>query len=274
MRCELKKKPPPELRQIGKEMFEPKQSLGQHFLFDQNLAMRIVKLAGDLKNTNIIEIGSGPGTLTRAILNAGAKTVFAIECDQRFNANLAELQETYPDKLVIINSDALLIDFKMICKKPRKIIANLPYNIATPLLIKWLKNVSSFDKFVLMFQKEVAQRLAAKPKTKAYGRLSIMSQWLCEVKTEFNISNNLFYPPPKVISTVVSLTPRAKRSENVSWESLEAITATTFGQRRKMLRSTLKSLNLDPKKYGIEPTCRPEELSIDDFCRLAKALIL
>ena len=262
----------PPLRDVIKRFdLGARKSLGQHFLLDLNLCARIARTAGDLSNANIIEIGPGPGGLTRALLDAGATMVVAVEHDSRCVAALAELQDAYPDRLEIIEADALETDVAALVPAPRRVIANLPYNIATPLLLGWLRRINDFEGLTLMFQKEVAERLAAQPRDKSYGRLSIITQWLAEVRFEFNISNEAFTPPPKVASSVVSLTPRPVPLAPAEWESLEKVTAQAFGQRRKMLRSSLKPLKLDFAALGVAPTARAEELSVEQFCAIARA---
>ena len=248
-----------------------KRSLGQHFLLDGNLCDRIARLAGDITRTSVIEIGPGPGGLTRALLGRGAARVIAIEKDIRCIAALGELAAGYPGRLEIAEADALKVDPAQLGTRPRRMVANLPYNIATALLIRWLPGIADFEGLHLMFQKEVAGRLTAGPGTKAYGRLSIITQWLAEVRFEFNISNEAFTPPPKVASSVVSLTPRPVPLAPAEWESLEKVTAKAFGQRRKMLRSSLKPLNLDFAALGVAPTARAEELSVEQFCAIARA---
>lgn len=254
-----------------------KKQLGQNFLLDLNLTSRIARTAGDLSDTTVIEVGPGPGGLTRAILGAGAKRVVAVERDGRcIEALNAYLAPAYPGRLAIIDGDALEQDFEALAPKPRRIMSNLPYNIATPLLIGWLKAVrrdpAAFTGFTLMFQKEVADRLTAKPRTKTYGRLSIMSQWLCDVRYEFNIDKRAFTPPPKIMSTVVTLTPRPEPLAPASWDAMEKVAAAAFGQRRKMLRQSLKSLGIDPNDAGLKETARAEELSVEDFAKLANLL--
>lgn len=262
----------PPLRDVIKRFgLGARKSLGQHFLLDLNLCARITRAAGDLTASNIIEIGPGPGGLTRALLDTGAAKIIAVEQDSRCVEALSELREAYPDRLDIIEADALETDVTTLAPAPRWIIANLPYNIATPLLLGWLRRITHFEGLTLMFQKEVADRLAAQPGTKAYGRLSVITQWLCEVRFEFNVSKEAFTPPPKVASSVVSLIPRPTPLAPAEWKSLEAITAQAFGQRRKMLRSSLKHLNLDFAALGIDPTARAEELSVKQFCALAAA---
>ncbi len=250
-----------------------KKSLGQNFLLDLNLTGRIARTAGDLSKTTVIEVGPGPGGLTRAILAAGAKHVVAVERDKRcIDALNTYLVPAYPDRLTIIDGDALKQDFAAMAPKPRRIMSNLPYNIATPLLIGWLKNAHAYTGLTLMFQREVAERLIAHPRTKAYGRLSVMSQWQCQVRLEFNIDARAFTPAPKVMSSVVSLTPHRTPAGPVSWEAMERVTAQAFGQRRKMLRQSLKSLAIKPQDAGIAETARAEELSVEDFTKLARQL--
>lgn len=268
----------PPLRDIIKQFdLAARKQLGQNFLLDLNLTARIARTAGDLSNTTVIEVGPGPGGLTRAILAAGAKKLIAIERDPRcIEALGAYLAPAYPDRLTIIDGDALDQDFEALVPKPRRVMANLPYNIATPLLIGWLKAIrkdaGAFSGLTLMFQSEVADRITAKPRTKAYGRLSIMCQWLCQVRPEFNIDARAFTPPPKIQSTVVTLTPRPEPLAPATWDAMEKVVASAFGQRRKMLRQSLKALGLDPAQANIKETARAEELSVEDFAKLARAL--
>jgi 16S rRNA (adenine1518-N6/adenine1519-N6)-dimethyltransferase len=247
------------------------KSLGQNFLLDLNLTARIARAAGDLAGANVVEIGPGPGGLTRALLAAGAR-VTAVERDPRCVAALGELVAVYPDRLRIVEADALETPLAELAPAPRKVVANLPYNIATPLLIGWLADLAGTTGFTLMFQREVADRLAAKPGTKAYGRLSVITQWLCEVKPQLNLPKDAFTPPPKVMSTVVNLTPRAAPLAPAEMAVLERVTQAAFGQRRKMLRASLKPLGLDLALAGVDPTARAEELSVVEFCALARAL--
>jgi len=262
----------PPLREIiTQHDLAAQKQLGQNFLLDLNLTGRIARTAGNLSNTTVIEVGPGPGGLTRAILAQGAKRVIAVERDPRCILALnAYLSPAYAGQLEIIEGDALEQDFVALAPAPRRIMANLPYNIATPLLIGWLKKAQDFEGFTLMFQKEVADRIGAKPRTKAYGRLSIMCQWLCEVRIEFNIDKRAFTPPPKVQSTVVSLTPRPKPLAPATWNAMEKVVATAFGQRRKMLRQSLKSLGISAQDAGLKETQRAEELSVEDFAKLAR----
>ena len=264
----------PPLREVIREhALNARKSLGQHFLLDLNLTDRIVKAAGDLTDYHVIEVGPGPGGLTRALLNSPALTVTVVEKDDRCLAIMEELKNAYGNRLKIVAGDALETNIPVLTSPPRKIIANLPYNAGTPLLLRWLREVDAYRGLTLMFQKEVADRLVAKPRTKAYGRLSIITQWLCEVHTALKVPKEAFTPPPNVASTVSNLTPRPAPLNSVSFEALETVTAIAFGQRRKMLRASLKSLDLDLAALKIEPTARAEELSVLDFCHLANALV-
>ena len=247
------------------------KSLGQHFLLDGNLTARIARQAGALHDKNIIEIGPGPGGLTRALLEQGAKSVTAIEKDRRCIAARQHLEEAYPSRLQVVEADALNFDPAAV-PGPRKIVSNLPYNIAVPLLIKWLRGINAFEGLVIMLQKEVAGRLAAAPGGKAYGRLSVITQWLCQVTIAFDVDRRAFTPPPKVASSIAILTPRAEPLAPARWQDLETVAAAAFNQRRKMLRASLKAMNFDFEALGIAPTARAEELDVADFCRLARAL--
>ncbi len=279
---------PPLRDVIAKHGLNARKSLGQHFLFDLNLTGRIVRTAsqflppptGNLTLGTVIEIGPGPGGLTRALLSAGTGNLIAIEKDHRCVAALAELAEAYPDRLDVRETDAIALDAAHIGAAPRRIIANLPYNISTPLLLRWLADVardpSAFSGFVLMFQSEVADRLTARPRSKAYGRLSVITQWLCHVQPLFEVPARAFTPPPKVDSTVVGLRPRPMPLAAADMPTLERVTAAAFGQRRKMLRQSLKSLGADTGALltatGVPETARAEELEVEEFCALARAL--
>jgi 16S rRNA (adenine1518-N6/adenine1519-N6)-dimethyltransferase len=263
----------PPLRDVINRLgLRAKRSFGQNFLLDLNLTLRIAGAAGNLRGVNVIEIGPGPGGLTRALMLQGASQVFTIERDFRFIDAINEISSAYPGKVHIIKADATKIDLSKICDGPRKIVANLPYNVATPLLINWLKKLPDVQGMTLMFQKEVADRLTAQPKSKAYGRLSVMSQWLCFVRQEFNVKKEAFTPPPKVTSTVVTFTPRSEPLAEASWKSLEQVTAAAFNQRRKMLRVSLKIYDFDFALLGLKETARAEELSVEDFCKLARQI--
>jgi len=268
--------PLPPLRDvIAKHGLGAKKSLGQHFLLDLNLTRRIARTAGDLTKGTIIEIGPGPGGLTRALLEEGAHRLIVIERDARCLDVMAEISEAYPGRLEVIEGDAMEIPVHELGEGPKKIVANLPYNISAPLTLGWVKHIEAFDCMVLMYQKEVADRLCAQPGDKAYGRLSILPQWLCEVRPAFMVGRKAFTPPPKVESTVVKFTPREKLIADADYRTLERVVAAAFNQRRKMLRASLKGLPVDTEalldKAGIEPTLRAEKLSIEEFCSLARA---
>jgi 16S rRNA (adenine1518-N6/adenine1519-N6)-dimethyltransferase len=224
----------------------------------------------------VIEVGPGPGGLTRALLAEGAQRLVAIERDRRCLAALEELAAAYPGRLDLVEGDALALDPAALCPPPRKIVANLPYNIATALLLRWLDNIGAYESLTLMFQREVAERLVARPRNSAYGRLSIIVQWLCEAKVLFDVPGRAFVPPPKVTSSVVQLIPRPAPLAPADKATLERVTAAAFGQRRKMLRASLKSLGVPPEPLlasaGVAPTARAEELSVADFCALARSL--
>ena len=263
----------PPLREVIEQYgLRAHRALGQNFLLDLNLTDRIAKSAGLNPGDHVIEVGPGPGGLTRALLKTGAH-VYAFEKDHRCVEALSTLKACAPDHLTLIEGDALKVNFEKTCPAPRKIVANLPYNISTLLLLQWLKSLDRYESMTLMFQKEVADRLTAAPNTKAYGRLSVMTQWLCEVEQLFDINPKAFVPAPKVISTVVHLKPRPT-PKDIPFESLEKVTQAAFGQRRKMLRASLKGIGLTPKleSIGINPTDRAEDLSIQDFCALARIL--
>jgi len=261
---------PPLREVISKFGLRAKKSLGQNFLLDLNLTHRIARVAGALTDADVIEIGPGPGGLTRALLGEGAKRVFAIERDPRCIDALQDLIVASHGRLHLMEADAMNVDIGEIGEAPRHIVANLPYNIATPLLLKWLRQADQIKSLTCMYQREVADRLVAKPGTKAYGRLSVIVQWLCHVHPDFNVPPQAFTPPPKVTSTIVTLTPRETPLAPAQWKHLEAVTAAAFGQRRKMLRSSLKGLSLDFAALEIDPTQRAENLSVETFCRIAE----
>jgi len=246
-------------------------ALGQHFLLDTNLIDRIARAAGPFEGVSAIEVGPGPGGLTRALLAHGAEHVYAIEKDRRCIEALDDLIQRSDGRLTLLADDALEIDAASLGHPPRRIVANLPYNISTVLLVRWLAEIAAFDRIIIMVQKEVADRLVAKPSTKAYGRLSVMTQWRCEARIAFNVARTAFVPPPKVASSVVVLTPRAEPLAPAEWSKLERVVAAAFNQRRKMLRSSLKEWHFDFDALGIPPTARAEELSVEQFCALARA---
>lgn len=265
---------PPLREVIARHKLSARRALGQHFLLDGNLTARIVRAAGDVRACNIYEVGPGPGGLTRALLAAGAKRVVAVERDTRCRDALAELQAAYPGRLDVIQGDALAIDEREVIDAPATVVANLPYNISTALLLKWLKTPATFTAFTLMFQKEVAERLAAPPGTKTYGRLSVMTQWRGTVVRHFDIPPRAFVPPPKVVSTVIGLRPRSESPNDAGWPAMARVVAAAFGQRRKMLRSSLRGLVADPGRLlddaGIAGTRRAEDLDIEAFRALAR----
>jgi 16S rRNA (adenine1518-N6/adenine1519-N6)-dimethyltransferase len=249
------------------------KALGQHFLLDLNLTGKIARQVPHISEGTIIEVGPGPGGLTRALLLAGAKNVVAIERDARAVLALQPLVTAAGGRLKVIEGDALEFDY-LALPGPRQIVSNLPYNVGTPLLIGWLAQMEQFAALTLMFQKEVAQRLIAKPSTPEYGRLSVMSQWRCSVKKLFDLPARAFTPPPKVESSVVQLMP-AQRSETLEWKQMERAVAAAFSQRRKMLRNTLAPLGDTEAlcaEANIKPTARAEELSVADFIRLTQVV--
>ena len=263
----------PPLREVIRRYdLAAKRRLGQHFLLDLNLTARIARAAGDLAGCSVIEVGPGPGGLTRGLLAAGAGAVLAIEKDPRCVAALAELAALHPGRLHVIEADALGLDLAVLAPPPRRIVANLPYNVATPLLLGWLRRIDAFVGLTLMFQKEVADRLIAAPATPHYGRLSVITQWRTRPRYEFTVDKRAFAPPPKVTSGVVTLIPRPAPLAPASFAALERVTAAAFGQRRKMLRGSLKALGIDPAAVGIDATRRAEELSVEQFCALARLL--
>lgn len=267
----------PPLRQvIDAHGLAAKKSLGQNFLFDLNLTRRIARAAAPFNTATIIEIGPGPGGLTRALLAEGAAKVIAVERDARALPALAEIAAHYPGKLQVIEGDALDVDWSSLISGPARIVANLPYNVGTPLLLGWLTKGAwppFYDSLTLMFQKEVALRIAAAPGSNDYGRLSVICQWRCVCKKLFDVNRSAFTPPPKITSSIVQLVPRAKPEIECTVTALERVTAAAFGQRRKMLRSSLKSVFDTPEqvleKLGIDATRRAEELAVNDFARLA-----
>lgn len=263
---------PPLREVIARHGLRARRSLGQNFLLDLNLTSKIARTANDLGNSDIIEVGPGPGGLTRALLAEGARHVYAIERDERCLGALSEIDAAYPGRLTVISGDALDTDLAVLGAEPRRIISNLPYNVATPLLFNWLATAESFAEMILMFQSEVADRLTATPGNKMYGRLAIMAQWRCAVRRIFNVPASAFTPAPKVDSAIVSLVPRPVPLAPATADKLARVTQAAFGQRRKMLRSSLKSLNVDFERLGIDPRNRAEDLSIESFCAIARAI--
>jgi len=275
---------PPLRDVIRRHALSARKSLGQNFLLDLNLTGRIARAAGPLDGVTIVEIGPGPGGLTRALISEGARRVIAIERDERAVAALAEVEAHYPGRLTVIAADAMTFDARAQLgtadadESPTRIVANLPYNIATALLVSWLTIEPWppwYDRLVLMFQREVAERIVAVPGSKAYGRLSVLAAWRTQPKILFDIAPSAFVPPPKVTSSVVQLIPRADPLP-CDRATLERITAAAFGQRRKMLRASLKSLGIDPlpllEKAGLDPTARAEDIAVEGFVALARGL--
>ncbi|MEM1377546.1 MAG: 16S rRNA (adenine(1518)-N(6)/adenine(1519)-N(6))-dimethyltransferase RsmA [Pseudomonadota bacterium] len=266
---------PPLRAVIDAHGLSAKKALGQNFLLDLNLTSKIARAAGDLSNLHVIEVGPGPGGLTRALLMNGAKRVTAIERDARAMPALTEISEHYPDRLEVNEADALKVDFASIASEPTAIVANLPYNIGTELLTRWL-TVETWPPFytsmTLMFQREVALRITAEPETSAYGRLAVLAQWRCEPSIAFDVPPQAFWPPPKVTSSVVHLVPRVEPIA-VPLRALETVTKHAFGQRRKMLRQSLKPIGGEAllERADIVATRRAETLSAEEFCHLANA---
>ena len=258
---------------IAQHGLRAKKNLGQNFLLDLNLTRRIARAGGDLETGTTIEIGPGPGGLTRALLLEGAQQVIAIEADPRAIHALGGLVEAAEGRLTLLHDDALKIDCTTLGTAPRRVVANLPYNIATPLLLTWIEQAHAFESLTVMLQAEVVDRLAAAPGSKTYGRLSVMAQWRCHVEPLFSVPASAFTPAPKVESCIVQLRPRAEPLAPCDPKTLERVTAAAFGQRRKMLRASLKSLG-DAQALcaaaDIDPTARAETLSVEQFCALAR----
>lgn len=270
----------PPLRQVISQFeLEARKSLGQNFLLDLNLTSKIARSAGDLKGRTIIEVGPGPGGLTRALLASGAERLVVVERDHRCIPALEQIASHYPGRLTIIEGDALDVDLvPHLAGQRARIVANLPYNVGTALLIGWITQPSwppFFESLTLMFQREVAERIVATPAVPAdYGRLGVLCSWRAKARILFDVPPSAFTPPPKIMSSVVELVPRAA-PEPCDLPTLERVTAATFGQRRKMLRQSLKSLG-DPGlilgKAEIDGTRRPETLAVSEFVRLANAV--
>jgi 16S rRNA (adenine1518-N6/adenine1519-N6)-dimethyltransferase len=271
----------PPLRDIIRDLgLTARKSLGQNFLLDFNLTRRIARAAGPLEGATIVEVGPGPGGLTRALLMEGASRVIAIEKDERCLPALADIAAAYPGRLEIIAGDAREVDFGALdVSGPARIVANLPYSVGTPLLIGWLKTEPWppwFDRLVLMFQREVALRIVAKPGSKDFGRLAVLSQWRTDPRILLTLPAAAFAPRPKVDSSLVEFVPKEAPQPACDVTMLERVTAAAFGQRRKMLRSSLRQIAPDAEELlqglGIDPKRRAEELQIGDFCRIANAL--
>ena len=265
---------PPLSAVIARHGLQPRRALGQHFLLDPSLCGRIARAARPDTPAVILEVGPGPGGLTRALLAAGAPRVVAVEKDRRCVAALGELAARYPDRLEIVEGDALSFDIATLGPARIGIVANLPYNVGTRLLLRWLERVERIESMTLMFQKEVATRITATG-GRDYGGLSVRAQWLCTCERLFDVSPRAFVPPPGVVSTVVRLVPRPAPLAPADSDALDAVTRAAFGQRRKMLRRALRGLTPDPQalleRAGIPPEARAETLSVADFCALARA---
>ena len=271
---------PPLREVIAAHDLRADKKFGQNFILDLNLTRRIAREAGRLNECDVIEIGPGPGGLTRGLLMEGARHVHVIEADNRFLPALQEIAAAYPGRLSIHAGDALTITPAQLTDAPYKIVSNLPYNIATPLLTGWLESgwrdgawQPQFRSMTLMFQKEVAQRITAQAGDKHYGRLAVLAGWLSDARLAFDVDRQVFVPPPKITSAIVHLTPRHTPLAEADLTALTKVTAAAFGQRRKMLRASLKQISSDPQSLlaaaGIAETARAEELTIEEFCTLS-----
>lgn len=270
---------PPLRAVIAAHGLSARKSLGQNFLLDLNLTAKIARAAGDLSKCDVLEVGPGPGGLTRGLLAQGARRVLAVEKDARCMAPLEEIAAVYPGRLEVLNADALEVDASAHLTPPIRVVANLPYNVGTELLVRWLTPASwppFWESLTLMFQKEVAERIVARPGGKAYGRLAILAQWRCEAKIVMTLPPEAFTPPPKIHSAVVQLTRREAPLAPADPDVLSRVVAAAFNQRRKMLRASLKGLAPDIedklRAAGLDPTQRAEQVPIEGFCALARAL--
>ena len=268
----------PSLRAtIARHGLDARKSLGQHFLLDPALCARIAAVAGPMDGRQVLEVGPGPGGLTRALLATQVARLVAVELDRRAVAALAELAARHPGRLEVIEADALALDPVRLLAAPRKVVANLPYNVATPLLVGWLRGAAALESMTLMFQQEVAERITAAPDTDAYGRLGVLAQWRCRCTLLLSLPPGAFSPPPRVWSAVVGLVPHAEDPGPALFATMVRLTAAAFGQRRKMLRGALKSLG-DAEGLlaaaGIDGARRAETLAIAEFDRLARALLV
>lgn len=258
---------------IARHGLDARKSLGQHFLLDLNLTARIAALAGELDGRHVVEVGPGPGGLTRALLASPAADVLAMEIDPRAVRAIQELAATNP-RLRVLEADALGTDLAALVPAPRVIVANLPYNVGTPLLVGWLRQAAAWERLTLMFQLEVAERICAAPDTGAYGRLAVLAQWVAEAAVLTRIPPAAFWPPPKVWSAVIGIRPHAQQPDPALFAAMERVTAAAFGQRRKMLRGSLKPLGGEAllDRAGIAPDRRAETLTVAEFDRLARLL--
>ncbi|MFT8463940.1 16S rRNA (adenine(1518)-N(6)/adenine(1519)-N(6))-dimethyltransferase RsmA [Acetobacter persici] len=258
---------------ISRHGLDARKALGQHFLLDPDITNRIAALAGTLDGRHVVEVGPGPGGLTRSLLNTKAASVTAVEVDPRAAEIIRELSTFYPDRLKLVEADALKEDLTTLCPAPRHIVANLPYNVATPLLVGWLRQGTAWERLTLMFQLEVVERICAQPGSSHYGRLGVLAQWCAQCAIVMKLPPGAFSPPPAVWSAVVSITPHADQPEPALFKAMERVTAAAFGQRRKMLRGSLKGLHGERllAETGIDGTRRAETLSIAEFDSLARA---
>lgn len=266
---------PPLRDVIAEHGLAARKGLGQHFLLDLNLTLKIARAAGDLTAGTTVEVGPGPGGLTRAILSAGAGRLIAIEKDERCIAALAPLVDAAAGRMTLLNEDALKVDYSGVGARPLKIISNLPYNVGTPLLVGWLEKAEAITSMTLMFQKEVAERITAPPGTDHYGRLSVLCNWRCRTDYLFTLPARAFTPPPKVDSAVVQLTPYDAVPYPGRMDLLQRVTAAAFGQRRKTLRRSLAQLGVPVDmlldRAGIDGSLRAEKIDIEGFGRLTEA---
>ncbi len=265
---------PPLRDVIATFHLDARRKLGQHFLLDENLTAKIARQAGDLTGRHVVEVGPGPGGLTRALLDTGVAQIVAIEVDPRA-AEAVRALAAQRSRLRVVEADAMATDLTSLAPAPRQIVANLPYNVATPLLIGWLRQAASWERFTLMFQLEVAVRIAAGVNSEAYGRLSVLAQWICTVSLLMRIPPSAFTPPPKVVSAVVGLIPRPVQPEPALFAAMERVTAAAFGQRRKMLRGSLRALGGEAllERAGIAGDRRAETLSVEEFEILAELVM-
>ena len=255
---------------------DAKKSLGQHFLLDAQLIARIARQAGELGGRHVVEVGPGPGGLTRALLDTGAATVTAVEIDRRAVRAVAELQQHHPGRLFLVEGDALALDLAGLVAAPRQIVANLPYNIGSPLLVGWLRQAALWERLTLMFQEEVAQRICAAPGSEGYGRLGVLAQWVAHCEFRLRIPPQAFVPPPRVMSAVIVVTPHAAQPSAGLFRAMERLTAAAFGQRRKMLRQSLKPVGGEALlgRVGIDGARRAETLEVAEFDALARAMAM
>lgn len=265
---------PPLRDVIRRHGLDARRKLGQHFLLDANLTDRIARQAGDLRGRHVVEVGPGPGGLTRALLGTAAADVLAVEVDPRAIGAIEELCAAYPGRLRILHADATRTNLAALVDQPRQLAANLPYNVATPLLVGWLRQAVEWERMTLMFQLEVAERICASPDTPAYGRLSVLVQWTCQAALLLRLPPAAFVPPPKVWSAVVGLVPLPAQPDPALFAAMERLTAAAFGQRRKMLRGSLRPLGGEAllDRAGISGERRAETLDTAEFDRLARLL--